>query len=409
MPAEAAVLSAPTGAVPDAAPPNAGGAHDDAFASLDRLAGDDSAPAKPAPDAGKVDKPNADKPQTDKQEPAKAPDKKPDLETKPSKDDKPKDGELNWKSSPKAFQDAHKVAKAELREALDKIKTLETASPKEFKVADAPEFKSLKEKLDAAQKRADELEETVKYTNYEQSKEYKEKYQQPYEQTATSATATAQQLQVTNEDGTKRAMTAAEFWDIVRADNDDAALAAAEKLFGENSTRAARVVDLRDKVVSAHDAASRAKEDFKKNIGERTKQMQEQQEGFTKAQSESFTKHRDEAITKYPQWFKADEGDTKGAELLEKGMAWADKAFSELPPEQAPKIHAAMRNKAGAFDHVVHKLNTTAARLKEAEAKLAAFEKSKPGQGELPGAGGESDDPMGDMLSKLDKVAQDRD
>lgn len=400
--AEAAVLTAPTGSVPDAAPPNAGGAHDDAFASLDRLAGDPTAPAKPVakPDAAKVDKPNADKPPTDKQEPAKAPDKKTDLETAEQAPEK---------MAPKALREAYSKAKQQLNAVQAQLEQVKNAAPKEFKVADAPEFKSLKEKYEAVQKRADELEETVKFTNYEQSKEYKEKYQQPYEQIATSATATAQQLQVTNEDGTKRAMTSAEFWDIVRADNDDAALAAAEKLFGENSTRAARVVDLRDKIVSAHDAANRAKEDFKKNIGERTKQMQEQQEGFTKAQSESFTKHRDEALAKYPQWFKADEGDTKGAELLENGMAWADKAFTELTPEQAPKIHAALRNKAGAFDHVVHKLNTTAAKLKEAQAKLAAYESSKPGKGELPGAGAESDDPMADMLSKLDRVATDRD
>jgi hypothetical protein len=86
-------------------------------------------------------------------------------------------------------------------------------------------------------------------------------------------------------------------------------------------------------------------------------------------------------------------------------MAWADHAFSELPPEEAPRIHAALRNKAGAFDHVVHKLNSTQAQLADALAKLAEYEESKPGAGELPkGAAAEDEDTMEGMMNRLERL-----
>lgn len=399
--------------------PTLEGVHDDAFANLDAMASEDGArpkEAKPAPakaaaktDAPKADKPAAttDKPKVDEsaKPPAKTDDKTP--EAKP--------GELTWKTAPKAFRDAHEVAKNQLREAQEKLKSLESAAPKEFKVQEAPEFKSLQEKFDKISKKAEELENTVRYTNYEASEEFKTKYQEPYEKAAKLSTLSAQQLKITTVDEatgaeTSRNMTDAEFWDIVRQPDDESALSAAEKLFGKGSTRAARVADLRDKVVQAHDAAQRAKEDFKKNAGERARTMQEQQENFTKAQREAMNKHRDDALNnpKYAEWFKADEGDTKGAELLEKGMKWADTAlFSELPPEQAAKNAAAIRNKAGAFDHVVHKLNTTKSQLKEALAKLAEYEASTPGKGELPkGGDAPDDDSMEAAFSALEARAE---
>src|SRR6185503_18417377 len=121
---------------------------------------------------------------------------------------------------------------------------------------------------------------------------------------------------------------------------------------------------------------------------------QEQQEAFTKGQAEAFTRHRDEALNnpKYAEWFKAEEGDAKAAELLENGMKWADAAFGDLPPDKAAKHHAALRNKAGAFDHVVHKLNSAKSQLKDALAKLAEYEASAPGKGEHAKGGEVADD-----------------
>lgn len=401
------------------------GVHDDAFAALESMASEDGskpspkptpkpeaakpAPAKAAakPDAPKVERPAAttEKPKGDEaaKPPAKTDDKAPEAKA----DTEPKTNA--------ALREAYSRSKSDVANLRREIETLKSAAPKEFKIEEAPQFKSLREKHEALVKRAEELENTVRYTNYEASEEFKTKYQEPYEKAAKLSTLSAQQLKIATVDEatgaeTSRNMTAEEFWSIVQAPDDESALSAAEKLFGKGSTRAARVADLRDKVVQAHNAAAQAKEDFKKNASERARTMQEQQEAFTKSQQEAFTKHRDEALNnpKYADWFKAEEGDAKAAELLENGMKWVDAALSgDLPPEKASKNLAAIRNKAGAFDHVVHKLNSAKSLVKELQAKLAEYEASKPGDGELPkGGAAEDDDSMEAAFKALESRAE---
>jgi len=65
-------------------------------------------------------------------------------------------------------------------------------------------------------------------------------------------------------------------------------------------------------------------------------------------------------------------------------MALADKMFTNgnLKPEDAVKLHAAIRNKAGAFDRMVHVNKKLRGRITELEQELQAFKRSEPKAGD---------------------------
>jgi len=113
---------------------------------------------------------------------------------------------------------------------------------------------------------------------------------------------------------------------------------------------------------------------------------------------------------KYPQWFKAVDGDTEGNKLLERGYALADAGFGgelkdatgkvvELTPQQRVKLHAAIRNKAGAFDRMVYLQKKDRARIKELETQLKDYEGSEPGAGER---SRKLKSPTGDLYAQAD-------
>lgn len=423
MPDAPATLEAPVAQPQTATPAPEPSGMDNVFSSLDSISNrSKEAPSKqPAPAKQATPAPAKTAAKTAATDTASSTAKK-DAGTTTAKPttakEPPAEKPLDWKTAPGNFRESHK----KLQESHDRLKsefeTLKGSAPKEINIREHEDYKKLAVEHDGFKKKYAEMEEKVRYMDYSQSDEYKEKYQQPYEKIATDSTRRAQQLSivtktpkkdsVTGEDTgefteSRRAMTAQEFWDIVRSNDNDAA-EMADKLFGSGTTKASNVMDWRDKILEANRAAEEAKEDFRKNGAERQKNQLAEKEQFTKAQEQQFNQHRDEAIKKYPQWFSADaEKDPDGASILKTGMDWVDTLFSDkVPADKAPRHHAAMRNKAGAFDYVVHQLSTTKAELKSALERLAEFEKSTPGNGELPAGEGGGED---SVEAKLDRLA----
>lgn len=372
MPEAPTIDAAP--AAPAAAQPNM----TDAFSDLDAFVKNDPAPPAEKPAAPAVkDKPPA---------PPKAPDKPP-VE---KKDEAPKPPEVKKdtpeekapeKLAPKELRTAYETLKAKHKELEKQHAELKSKPPEPQK--DDGEKAELAKRFEAAEKRRQELEEEFRYVDYERSAEYREKYQAPYEETCRSALAQVSELKVENEDGTFRAPTAEEFWKIVTIPNANDALEAAEEMFG-SASKATFVVNWRERVRSQWAAAEKAKEDFRAKGGEIQKQREQQMQQRSKAQTETWNKLNSEAVEKYPQWFKPEEGDEKGNTLLEKGFALADKAFSGAPgmtPEEAIKVHSAVRNKAAGFDRAVFKLKTAQSRIAELEKQIAEYEASGPSGG----------------------------
>ena len=369
------------------------GAEISAFDELDKMSG--AAPAaKPALKEGKESPPT--KPSSSAKAAAKSSsEEKPSIEedvaskTQDSTTtDAPQPGVANTEKVP--------VKVPELRAAYENVKkenkTLK-AEIEKFKAgqpADDPDKPKLVEALTSAQKRLSELEEELKYSAYEKSDDYQKQYEKPFIAAYQSGRVRVTQLTVTQEDGTTRAGTAQDFDAIMSIPSDAKAASLAHELFGP---QAMYIINDRADIQKLNRARSQAIEEFQKNGSERDKQRAAQEvsrrheiQQRMGQMGERFMALNDEAIKKYPQWFTAEEGDEEGARLLSKGFEFSDRAFSGangMQPQELVAMHSAMRNKAGAFDYVVHKSRLQAgefkARIAELEEELKQFKSSEPG------------------------------
>lgn len=404
----AEALASPTLEAPPAAPaplapdaiqlrPNA--ELDQSFADLNEFATDSATAEKPAdqqppaPVRGPDGKfaPREKPAEIEPDEPPKPPEKKPEAAKPPEKPAEPKPGE-----APKA-----PVTAPELRKAYENLKNEHATLKKEhetLKTAKPPEDvekKQMAVKLQAAEKRLSELDETLRFTNYERSPEYKEKYEKPYIQAYQLGRKRISTLDVVerateNPDTGERKIeqqarpaTPEDFDVLVSITDDREARKMAKQMFGEDAGIA---LAHREKVHEASQAASAAVEDYRKNGAEREKQQQEMTAKQRAEVQQEWERLNKATVEKYPKLFGPIEGDKEGNELLEKGFAMVDRAFStdanKLSPLELAKLHTQIRNRAAGFGRQVMINKRQAAQIKELEAKLKEIEESVPGGGD---------------------------
>lgn len=328
---------------------------------------------------------------------------KPPVETKPSGDTVP----------------PTKVKAATLREELDRTRTeaadwkgkyeklvAESAKPKPD-----PEKEQLLKSRDEWNKTRAELENELKFANYERSQEYKDKYQQPFLKAYDQGQKLITALTLKEPDqkdefggiieaGKSRKGTEADWDKLMTIQDEEAASTFIAEHFGNS---AARVTILRDKVLELHGQMRTAVEDFRKQAGERETQFRDLITKQQKEVSERWHAANARAAEKYPQYFAPDPADTKGNALLEQGIRLTDLAFGvldpsefsklppaiqaklvngRLPPGEMTLLHSAIRNRAAAYDRLVARLKQGEAEKKEFQEKLAGYEKSEPGRGQ---------------------------
>lgn len=387
------------------------------YADIDALA--KGPEPKPAPAKEGEKSPPSDKPA------GAAPTSKPATSAEAGKDSVKSDSPDGSSSAKGAEKPGDKpatpppVKAAELRAAYEELKrkhaalTAEHEKVKTAKPAEDPEKKTLLENLDTLRKRTAELEEKLKFTNFQETDEYKAKYHKPFLDAYARGRSRASHLTVTEADGTERPGTAADFDAIMRAPESQVAKMASE-MFG---LAAPLILSERMRIEEINDAAATAQEEFRKTAEERNKQEVEKtarQKAETEKQraemSATFARLNTEAVEARPQFFKADEGDEKGAGILKTETALADLAFGALPPErydelpegiraklangmlppaEIVRLHSAMRTKAAGFGHVVHKLAKATERIKQLEIELSEFKASEP-TGGMERRGGEA-------------------
>lgn len=282
----------------------------------------------------------------------------------------------------------------------------ESAKPK----TDAEKETLLKEREEWNRQRA-EMENEIKFSNYERSAEYKEKFLQPfanaYEQGKKLMPAISfkepsktDEFGTITEEGKSRKATEAD-WDALMsiADEDTANKFIADH-FGHN---AARVTLMRDKVMDLNSARINAIEDFRKQGAERENSTREQSARARQEMVQQWNEANKHAAEKFPEMFAPDPADAKGNELLEAGTLMTDLAFNaldpkefsklpqwlqakmvngKLPPHELTKLHSAVRNRSAAYDRLVYRLHQEKAARKTAEDKLAGFEASQPRRGQ---------------------------
>lgn len=327
-------------------------------------------PTKPAQTPKPSTTTTPDKPKAEDTTPAKPAEK-------PTTTDTPPDDSEVVKMAPKALREAYSALKrkhAELQKQHEEFKT-KAATPVED-----PEKKTLAERLADREKRLADIETELKFTNYERSAEYKEKYYQPVLDAYQNAVSEITQLQVTDAEGNVRQATSADFDRIMAIQNMGEASKAIREMFGDD---APAVHALRNQVRQLNGARLKALEDFKAKGVEREQQMREQSTKAMETERATWNKLNTEAAEKHPQYFKPIEGDDKGNELLAKGFEEADRAFSgKLTPQERVALYSAMRNKAAGFNRLAYRYNQAQKQLADLQAKLDEYEKTVPGNGD---------------------------
>jgi len=385
--------------------------------------------AQPKQDASKPEpKPDAPKPEAKvdpKPEPKPAPAKQPEAGKVDPKPDA-KDG--TQKPTKTAWQLVREREKelAEIRSKHEQVeRELNELKSKPPTPADDPEKKRLATRLE-------ELEQEIRYVNYEKSTEFKEKFQQPYNDKAKALTAEAQELIVETESGARN-LTPQEFWGVVSAPSVNEAVMAAKALFPDDPTKANLVLGWRKEITGAWKAMEQAKAEYKVKGAEREKEMALKKEQ-ERTQTETQKKQADEA--RMMKWreanevafknetlkdlFQAAEDDSKGKELLTKGLKAADRAFGvgdrdaegnllgddgkPLDEDSLIALHSGVRNKAGAFNYVAYKLRSSVAKIAELEKQLEQYKKSEPGVGSAPSDKKETKGGAFSDLDELDKL-----
>ena len=261
---------------------------------------------------------------------------------------------------------------------------------------------ALTARVEKAEARAKELEDHIRYVDYEKSTEFKEKFDAPYVASWERAMSELSEITVTDPGtGQPRAVTAD---DLVKLANMplQAAQDASDELFGKFASYA---MTHRAEIKKMSAARAQALKDAREQGAQRETQTREQQ---TKQLTESVQFTRDtfkainEAILKDPkigvdfqpivppegQQLSAEEtewNDTlaAGYKLVDDGWA-ANPTAPNLTPEQRKEIimrHAAIRNRAAGWKPLKLKLRRVEKALAAAHKELEQYRESIPPAG----------------------------
>lgn len=249
--------------------------------------------------------------------------------------------------------------------------------------------KEVQERIDKAEARAKELENEIRFVNYEKSDEYKEKYFAPYENAWKRAMSDLSEITVDNGQGAQRPVTANDMLQLVNLPLGKAR-ELADQIYG---AFADDVMAHRKEIRSLFDAKNAAVEEARKNGETREKQLQEQ---FQKSHAEvtaQIKEHWDKSNQlassdeKYGKYFTPVEGDEDGNQRLAKGYQLVDRAFAENPMD--PKLsaeerksvvrrHAAVRNRAAAFGRLVLQLSQKQSQIDALTKQLDGYKNTEP-------------------------------
>jgi hypothetical protein len=358
--------------------------------------------------SGKYDAPSADKPaiapeRTRQDEPPKEtkvePDKPQDAPPTEQTTEKPTDKptEEKKKVSPWRLVDEWKDKASRLEKELTELKTKPQTEDPEI----AKKLTASDERITALEKENTELKQRVKFADYAESEEYKEKFEKPYTDAWAAGRKMIARLQVTQPDGTTRQAAAADFDALMESylRSPEQTAETIESLFGQRASL------LTPYLVDVEKQASRAQnalDEFKKTGHQQRQQQQEAQQRFQKQMADHLTQSWEKANKlavedpKNGSYFKprakeAADFDPEWNQRLAKGFELADRAFRENPydprltPEQREAVvqrHAAVRNRAAAFGALKYENAKLRSQLEEREKALEQYEESEPTAGD---------------------------
>lgn len=334
-------------------------AMDEAFKSFDQPK------EAPKPDAKPVEKPAADKPKTEvkPKETPKADDKPVEkaadkIAEKPKPEEKKTPEALEQFSSFKELRTKYEETKRRAESHESKIKEYEAKLAEAAKTGSPADEKVWQEKIAAKEKDLQALQAKLAETDFTQSEDYQEKYWKPYVNSYTRAIAAMTGFQAQNADGTTRPITK-EDAELLLSLPETKSYELAKDLFGEGSHALAVMAAHKIRITEAKEALDAGKASFQKIADERRNKQFVEQQQMGETIGKLWQKGNQEFIEK-SKWLKPDESDPEGSELLAKGFERADKAFTQdaaMKPEDRVALHVELRNKAAAYDRLVHTID----------------------------------------------------
>jgi exonuclease VII large subunit len=289
----------------------------DAYAALDAMV---ETPATPQASAA-TEKIDTNHPEQKPKPEVKAPKDTVKPEVKEPVNEPVKPAETQKPVKAKTLAEAKEMAQAEAKEWRQKYEALQKEAAK---AKDDPEKKTLAERLAEREKRLADIEEELKYTNFEKTEEFKDRYQKPFLTAYEKGRKFVSQLQVVErkeqfdvEGETRervlqpgRQATAADFDAVMRLYNFNPAEGSklATQLFGE---MAPDVKDYIRDTQRLYEAQESAKEEFRAKGSEREKAMGETHKRMTEEVTSAFNQALEMGPKKWPDRYGPKEGDAK--------------------------------------------------------------------------------------------------
>lgn len=303
-------------------------------------------------------------------------------QTQNKEDAQPAAGDKKPKVNPWKLIDEHKAARAALEKEISDTRKL---------IPNAEQRKAELVEIETLKKRNEELEKHIQFVDYQQSEEFKTKYDQPYKTQWSSSMNELKGVMVETETG-EREIEPADMVALVNMTKTQAR-AKANELFGDFSND---VMNERDKIRSAWDSQQQALKQAKENGVARAQEAQKtSRENYEKLNSELheiYAKAVD-SISKdarVSEFITQKNGDSKHNELLTRGLEMVDEAFKTNPMdpnltqkqrESLIKKHAAVRFRAAGYGPLKHAYSKLLAAYKEQGSKLAEYEGTTPNRG----------------------------
>lgn len=333
----------------------------------------------------------------------------PDQQPPKEKDEEPRVDEKGRRRNPWDLVNNYRSRNRELTKEIDELRSKGGTNgepPAEWKA-----------KFEAVEKRNKELEDEIGFTNYTKSKEFIEKYQNPYMNAYKEAAYALSGLKVrfektdpeTGETAvTQRDLTQDDITILANMKPEDARIEMKMR-FPEDWVEVKTHVD---KVRALANAQNAHLEERRKNGGEWQRQQQEQRTQFLQNMVAENRKVWGDLLAedvKKFEFLRPVEGDTARNERLEKATQFVEEALKvnamdpRLSPEQRREVlrkHVAMRNRAIGFSVLNHENKTLKAKVAELEKSLKQYAESEPAAGEGRGREGTARE-----VSTLDEAA----
>lgn len=312
-------------------------------------------------------------------EPSKEPDKEPSKKPEAPKEEATKPEDAKPTDAKPAKPTAWEWGRQQERLAKDYKNKFEALEKEVQQLKSNPAKPSEDPERIEMAKRLAELEDKIKFADYEQSSEFQDKYHRPFLEAYENAKSSFLEMSVLDQKtGEPRQATDQDFSAIVSASTAERALEIATALFGDNHAKAAYALQQRENVRLANNRAEAAKKEFRTKGLEREKEMATQREMAKKAARDEFQRHNEEALKKLPEYFAEREGDEEWNSRLKKGFERVDAAFEG---KGNPALNSSIRMKAGSWDALHYEVKNLKSELKDALAKIKEYEGSEPTTG----------------------------